>query len=238
MIHLILCIIFMALGAISLALFLVGKLKGYSVKETLIKSIASLFFIATAAVSLYYKGAQILALFVTIGLIFGLTGDIWLELKYVFRQDEKLFTYAGFIAFAIGHMFYIPGMYLQFYNGDNVHVLFIIIPLVLGLIAGIANLFLSKLLKMNFGEYKVICVIYGVLLFSMFFVTLSLNIMHGFASRPLNLLFAGGILFVVSDLILSGTYFGEGKDRPVDLISNAVTYYLAQYVIAFSLFFI
>ena len=236
MLALILSIVFMSLGAISLALFLIGKLKGYSVKETLIKSIASLFFIATAGVGLYYKGAHILSLFVTLGLICGLLGDIWLELKYVFRQEEKLFTYAGFIAFAMGHMLYIPGMYLEFYHGEN--VLYIIIPLAVGLVAGFANLFLSKLLKLNFGEYKAICVIYGALLFSMFFVTLSLNILHGFQTTSLILLFVGGILFVVSDLILSGTYFGEGKDRPIDLISNAITYYSAQYVIAFSLYFL
>ena len=51
------------------------------------------------------------------------------------------------------------------------------------------------------------------------------------------MLIAGGVLFAVSDLILSGTYFGEGKERPFDIISNAITYYLAQYVIAFSIMF-
>ena len=52
------------------------------------------------------------------------------------------------------------------------------------------------------------------------------------------MLFVGGVLFAVSDLILCGTYLGKGKERPVDLISNAVTYYAAQYIIAFSLFFL
>ena len=52
------------------------------------------------------------------------------------------------------------------------------------------------------------------------------------------MLFVGGTLFAISDLILCGTYFGVGKERPVDLISNAVTYYAAQFIIAFSLFFI
>ena len=37
------------------------------------------------------------------------------------------------------------------------------------------------------------------------------------------------------DLILSGTYFGEGKNRPVDIVTNHVTYYIAQFVIAGSL---
>ena len=226
----------MALGAICVALFLVEKLKGYCVKETLIKAVASLFFIAVAAVGLHYKGLHILPLFVTLGLICGLLGDIWLELKYVFRQEEKLFTYAGFIAFALGHIFYISGMYLEFFKDQN--VLFIIIPLVVGVLAGFANLFLSKLMKQDFGEYKAICVVYGSLLFSMLLVTISLNIMCKFESVTMIMMLAGGVLFVLSDLILSGTYFGQGKDKPFDLISNAVTYYMAQFVIAFSLFFL
>ena len=51
------------------------------------------------------------------------------------------------------------------------------------------------------------------------------------------LIFIGGVLFVISDLILSGTYFGVGKNRPVDIITNHVSYYLAQFVIASSILF-
>ncbi len=54
----------------------------------------------------------------------------------------------------------------------------------------------------------------------------------------LNFMFAGGIFFLISDLILSGTYFGEGKNRPVDIIINHVTYYIAQFLIASSLLFL
>ena len=58
-----------------------------------------------------------------------------------------------------------------------------------------------------------------------------------FSSVATMVLVGGGVLFAISDLILSGTYFGEGKERPVDIITNGVTYYLAQFAIAFSLFF-
>ena len=37
---------------------------------------------------------------------------------------------------------------------------------------------------------------------------------------------------------LSGTYFGEGKERPVDFVLNYVFYYGAQFTIAFSLLFL
>jgi hypothetical protein len=48
----------------------------------------------------------------------------------------------------------------------------------------------------------------------------------------------GGVLFAVSDLVLSGTYFGKGHERPIDFILNYLTYYGAQFVIAFSLMFL
>lgn len=38
--------------------------------------------------------------------------------------------------------------------------------------------------------------------------------------------------------ILFGTYFSTGKDRPVDVITNHATYYIAQFIIATSIFFI
>ena len=54
----------------------------------------------------------------------------------------------------------------------------------------------------------------------------------------LNLFFIGAVLFALSDLVLSGTYFGVGKDRPADLIANYLLYYPAQYLIALSLLFL
>ena len=54
----------------------------------------------------------------------------------------------------------------------------------------------------------------------------------------LNLLFIGLIFFLISDLILSGTYFGEGKNRPVDVVTNHVTYYVGQFLIALSLLYL
>ena len=51
------------------------------------------------------------------------------------------------------------------------------------------------------------------------------SFVHGWRVPALNLLFAGGVLFALSDLVLSGTYFGEGKERPVDLILNYLNFH-------------
>lgn len=236
MLPLILCILFMSLGAIALTLFLIEKTRKYSVKATMIKSVCSLLFIGVAAVGLYKNERHVLALYVILGLLLGLLGDIWLDFKYVFKENDDAFTYAGFTMFGLGHVLYITGMFHEFYHGEN--VLYIIVPLALGAMLGIANIFLEKPMKLKYGKMKWIACLYGALLFSMALTTLSLCIMTGFQVTTLIMLFAGGILFAISDLILSGTYFGVGKERPVDIITNAITYYAAQYLIAFSLFFI
>lgn len=236
MLPLIPIVIFIALGAVLLTFFLIEKVKQYSVKAVMFKAGASLCFVAVAAVSLFAKGYHALSIFVTLGLFFGVLGDIWLDFKYVFKEHDKIFTYAGFISFALGHACYIGGMYLEFFNGQS--PLYIVLPLVGGLLISISNLFIAKPMKLDYSGYKVISIIYGFFLFSMTLSALSLSIMMGFNNVTLIMMFAGGLLFTISDLILSGTYFGKGKERPVDIITNSVTYYLAQFVIALAIFFI
>lgn len=226
----------MALGAVCLTLFLIEKIRGYSLKEALIKSFTSFLFIALAAYCNYKNGNKPFGVFVICALALGMLGDVWLELKYVFRDHERMFTFAGFISFAIGHVLYITGMMVTLYSEYPWFSIFA--PIAFGLLCGVAILIMEKPMKMKYCEYKLICFIYGTFLFTTLGTTLFLSIYSGFQVAPFVMLFAGAVLFAISDLILSGTYFGEGKERPVDLITNSVTYYMAQYVIAFSLFFL
>ena len=101
MLPLIPIIILMCAGAVLVAFFLIEKVKAYSVKAVMFKAAASICFVAVAAVSLFAKGYHALSIFVTLGLFSGVLGDIWLDFKYVFKEHDKIFTYAGFISFAI-----------------------------------------------------------------------------------------------------------------------------------------
>lgn len=236
MLTLILAIIFICLGAICLTLFLLEKVRKYSVKATMIKSVTSLLFIATCSVGLYKNGGHKLALFVMLALLLGLLGDIWLDFKYVFKEHDRAFTYAGFTMFGVGHILYITGMFLEYYNNEN--FLYILVPILVGIAIGFVNLLIEKPMKLKYGEYKWIVVLYACLLFSMSASAFSLLMLHNFQNTTLWMIFIGGIFFAISDLILSGTYFGDNKEKPFDLISNGITYYVAQYLIAFSIFFI
>ena len=230
------CIVLLVLGAICLTLFLAEKVRKYSIKATLIKATTSFFFIALAAYSFYIRSEEAFGVYIICGLAMGLLGDIWLDFKYVFKEHDRIFTYAGFICFAIGHVFYILGiaMTLAYPNLWYAYLA----PIVFGLACGALVLLLEKPLKYKYGEFKTICFIYGTLLFTTLGTTLFLTIYHGFQVVTYNMLFAGAVLFAISDLILCGTYFGENRERPFDIISNGITYYAAQYLIAFSLFFL
>ena len=229
------CIILIVLGAAALVFYLLEKCKRYSLKGVLIKTVVSLLFVATAIAASIQNHGHILNDFIIAGLIMGLLGDIFLDLKYVYPKDDKPYTYAGFIVFGIGHILFITGMLLQFL-GNNSFVYFLI-PLGGALVFALVNLFTEKLMKLEFKDYKIIVCIYAFILALNPFTSLMLCILNGFASTALILLLVGGVLFAVSDLVLSKTYFGEGHEKPLDFILNYITYYGAQFVIAFSLSF-
>ena len=231
----VICIMIIALGAIALTLFLLEKVRHYSVKETMIKSVVSFLFIALAVYCNHKSGQPLFGTFVIVALVFGLMGDIWLDFKYVFPEQSKPFTYAGFTMFGLGHILYITGM---FFLQGSIVFLDVLIPLLIGFGLGTINLFLEKPMKLQYGRYKWIVWLYGCLLFTLVAKAFFLSLSQLFQSASCNMLLAGAILFAISDLILSGTYFGENHETPMDIVSNAVTYFAAQYVIAFSLYFL
>ena len=127
-------------------------------------------------------------------------------------------------------------MILRFYpQGKS---LYLIGPIVIGIICSLANAVLEKPMKLNFGRMKPVVIAYGVMLFSMVLIAGSFALCYSWKEPMLNLMFLGGILFAVSDLILSGTYFGQGRERPIDIILNYLTYFPAQFFIAWSLLYI
>ena len=230
------CILLISFGAIALVFYLFTKCKEYSLKGVLIKTVVSLLFIFTALAGALQNPGHNLSIFVIAGLILGLLGDIFLDLKYVYPKDDKLYTYAGFIVFAIGHILFVTGMMLQYFKNTN--PLLLLIPILGSCVFVLVNLLTEKPMKLKFGNYKIIVSIYAFLLAMNPLTSLMLCISTGFNVTSLIMLFIAGVLFAVSDLVLSGTYFGEGHEKPIDFILNYITYYGAQFVIAFSLLFI
>ena len=231
--------IILALGIIATISFLVIRVKTGGVKAALIKALASTLFVGTgcaAAMTVLGSDNFSFAVLVVMGLVLGLMGDIWLDLKWVYPDDNDIFTFAGFGAFMIGHFLFIAGLFKNY--ADFSQPMYIVIPAILALALGVGVVILEKPMKMVYGKFKAITGVYGFVLAFMTFLSGSLAIMNGFKMMTLNFMFIGGVFFLISDLILSGTYFGEGKRRPVDIVTNHTAYYIAQFVIASSILFV
>lgn len=231
--------ILLVLGVICCAVFNYKRAKEGGVKALMIKAFTSALFVSCAAAAAAVNigsSKLIFALFVIPGLVFGLMGDIWLDLKWIYPKDNDIFTFAGFGTFLVGHLIYISGLIICY--ADFSKILYIIIPIVLAVVMAAIVILLEKPLKLNYGKFKPISTVYAFILISMTLLSGSLALMNGFKNLTLDFMFVGGVFFLISDLILSGTYFGEGKNRPVDIVTNHVTYYIAQFLIASSLMFI
>jgi uncharacterized membrane protein YhhN len=240
-----------ALGVITLVPYIYFRVKKQLVPGIILKTVCSIFFLLTAFGVAFadafndsglpespFTGRFPLYAGVILGLVFGMLGDIWLDFKDIHTESHDTFQFAGFISFLIGHLFFIAGLLATW----RPKPIWLLISVGAGLLVGGGAVLLEKPMKMQYGKFKVISGIYGFFLAFM----AATAFICAFAGRdavyanidifrqPL-VMGIGGVLFLLSDLILSGTYFGENKKRPGDYIANYSLYYAAQFVIAMSL---
>ncbi|MCH5199215.1 MAG: hypothetical protein J1E34_09965 [Oscillospiraceae bacterium] len=233
----VLYIITLFFGAISLCLFLRLRVKACSAKAAVVKSWVSVFFILSWLATSYAKGLSAFAAFIGGGLLFGLLGDIWLDLKFCYEPDNDFYTKMGFLSFGIGHAFYSSAVISGTKGGFK--PIAILPACGVAVLAAAVVFFGEKAMKLHYGKYKIISTVYGGILFFMAAFAFFSALFGGFAQNThLIVMSAGGVLFIISDLILSGTYFGEGKNRPVDIVTNHVSYYASQFVIAAAVLFL
>lgn len=229
-----------ALGAVSLISFLVNFNKKRTVMGVFNKMTVSLFFILTAFFGILQSMDKIgdpsitkYGLLILVGLVFGMLGDIYLDQKWVYPDDNKKYLYAGFITFGIGHLFYMTAIAAR----AQLKLTQVLLGCCVGLVVVIVNVFIEKFTPQDFGEYRPIVMLYTLLVGS----TPGVALMAAIATHgdPAFIVFTvGAVFFLISDIILSPMYFSEGKNTPINFVLNHVTYYIGQYMFALSILFL
>lgn len=228
------------IGFIAFIVFIIFRVKERRKEAVIIKGFVSLMFIVTALVCWLLSPVNThgtFGIFILLGLFFGLLGDVFLDLKYIVFKKEFLFTVLGFIAFAEGHIFYIIGLFVYFYN-FNAHILYLLIPLIIAAILAAVTVLMEKFTPIRYNKMKPYVIIYGFILFLVTSLYISSAIQAEWNIVTLNIMAVSFILFAASDLILNNTYFATGFDGPLFIITNHALYYIAQFLIAVSLFFL
>jgi hypothetical protein len=219
------------LGAIVLTLFLVNRDRNGSVKALLYKTLASFLFIAVAFASFLANAcpcAGVYAALIMMGLVCGLVGDILLDLKIMYKESASLYQHGGMAAFLVGHLFYLAA--LIGYFGFNW------IPVAVALaLAAIIMLVSRFVFKFNFAEHTIDTYAYSFVLCYMLTQACYAAVMQRYSACTV-LLAVGAILFLLSDLVLSMTYY-DGKDSRAFISVNHILYYAAQFCIALSVLY-
>lgn len=220
----------------SVVLFLVNRTKRATDKSLILKSFASLMFVAIGVMSLlkvYDVSAKAL---ICLGMVCGLVGDIILDLKVMYPEKSKPYFNFGTLMFAMGHILYFMG--ILFYVQDQIITGFWWVALSSVLLAGLLSVLIVKFspkMGLDMTGYKAQCAIYSTLLI---FMALTTTVLAICGIKLCWLLAVGLILFFASDLILSMQYFGNKEQNKAMIIANHALYYVAQFLIASWIFFI
>ncbi len=223
----------LCVGAVASFIFCIVRSSGNSVKNLIFKSIASLLFILTAVFAVMSNsGVYVYGLLIIFGGVLGLCGDILLDLKGIYKQDADSYLQSGFIFFLIGHIVYNIALIYQ----NKISWVAVLICLLISIVVSLLNYASSKITKAEFGKFKLIVIVYVVFLT----MTCCTTIYSAFTIKSLAMILAavGAVLFLISDAILSMTYFAKGFDGKPWIFINHFCYYAAQYLIAASIFFI
>ena len=231
-------IVLLALGAVMSAVFIVSKVINYSLKTIIFKTVASLFFVALGIyLFVINPGHFYLKLFLVLGLFFGMLGDVLLGFKYITTKTKKIWILAGMFAFAIGHICYITGLFLEYYVPGK--MLFIFLPFITAMVLSTIYMFVSRRVGINFGPKMLLFgLFYLFCLTSMVSTSFYMALLHNFSITQSVMFFVGAVFFACSDCMLTGAYFKPGQRSKAYMATYSVFYYLAQFIIAFSLFFI
>jgi uncharacterized membrane protein YhhN len=223
-------------------LFIYQVIKGKRLRGFYLKGFTSFLFVAVFFYGAFYKEVSVfdmpsfqillvselrLILYMGLGLVLGLIGDMILEVQYFHENQKNEQISMGMVAFGLGHIFYI--LALSSYYAFSYWSLLIGI-----LMVGVVYIS-SKLMKIDFKSLAMMSYLYTFIIFTM--VGLSVIVYINDMGQASLIFMIGALLFGISDLLLAPIYFKAEKSK-LFIIGNLATYYLGQLLIALSIVFI
>ena len=162
------------------------------------------------------------------GLIFGMIGDILLNLRFVFKKNGQKIFLAGILAFLIGHILYLLALlpqarapWLYYFAAAG------------ALVAAGLLIYIFKTMDVKLA-FKIFGVFYLGAVFIMSAIAIGIAI---FIPNTRSLVYAiGAVLFTASDVVLIFNTF-SGVTKFSMRITNLLLYYMGQILIAVSLFY-
>ena len=200
-----------------------------------IKVATSSLFVATGVAAIISNPAVNLTygLMIVLGGVFGILGDVFIELKWIQKENSDTFLMFGFVTFMLQHVLLVANIFI--------HYPMTLVNALVCFTAPVAVLVFSslavKITKMDMGKFKTITNTYVALASMTFSVGFMTMTNHGMELSQI-LFFVGGVLFFVSDLVLSQIFFTKNGCTRLFVVLNHITYYGAQILIAASLFFV
>ncbi|MBO4910153.1 MAG: lysoplasmalogenase [Lachnospiraceae bacterium] len=227
-------------GMIIQGAFIAVEHKENFVAAVILKGSASLFFvfIGFLAYNNFLKSAgadntdpkagltNTICLMICLGLVFGLLGDVFLGLRFVFEKIGQKIFLVGILLFFIGHILYMVALFPM---SDH-----LIICILIGAVVAATLL----LLMYKTMEIKLAFKIFGFFYIGAVVIMTSIAI-GNWISNPS--LFAawfaiGAILFTISDVVMIFNTFGKTQKFSLR-ITNLSLYYIGQLLIAASMLF-
>lgn len=192
------------------------------------KASASACFLLLGGIALTQCGRPLTGWLIFLGLLFGFAGDVVLELRYLYPKKHDLFFALGMLLFGLGHFCYIPALLLidapAWLPALPVCAVMLLLVKLYTVWRGVQA---GKLLLPGTVYLAIACYMGGLA---------AVIAVRGFSAGTL--LFAiGGVLFPISDSILTAYTFGRKRRFAQSLLLH-IAYYLAQCLIAAAICFL
>ena len=214
------------IGIILQAVFIYVEHNEKYVLADILKGSAAACFVIIGIVGYATKTTDSFGLKLMIGLIFGMLGDVLLNLRFVVGEDkgQKVFL-LGIVAFLIGHILYLAALVPIAAHPGVCFVVGAILAAAL-----LAYIFKTMDIKIAF---KIFGVFYlgAVIIMTVMAIDVAIAVQN---IRSIEYAI-GAVLFMISDIVLIFNTF-SGKTKFSMRITNLSLYYIGQLLIAMCLF--